>query len=177
MGHIVLTGTESTFKSTLAQALSAHFGFPWVEEYARQYIQDLNPAPNMHDFPKAHFDAICQGQLRAQQAAGYSNNASDSVLFDTDGITLYLWGKDKFGEDERELLDTPSHIHYLLCAPTNKAADDVQRIDRERREELHERYTEVLRGKTVEVLSAVSFEDRLAEAIAKVEQWGFKPRG
>ena len=35
--RIVLSGTESTGKTQLAQRLAAHFGEPWSAEYAREY--------------------------------------------------------------------------------------------------------------------------------------------
>ena len=37
--RIVLTGPECSGKTTLAAALAAHFGAPWVPEAARQYIE------------------------------------------------------------------------------------------------------------------------------------------
>ncbi len=38
---IVITGAESTGKTTLAEALANHFKVPVVPEYARDYIQNL----------------------------------------------------------------------------------------------------------------------------------------
>jgi len=40
MPHIVLTGTESTYKSRLCAALSELFQLPAVPEYARHYMSE-----------------------------------------------------------------------------------------------------------------------------------------
>ena len=47
--RIVLTGAESTGKSTLAKSLSEHYRAPWSKEFAREYVhsvgRDLLAAP------------------------------------------------------------------------------------------------------------------------------------
>ena len=39
---IVITGAESTGKSTLTEALSKHFNAPFIPEIARDYVEKLN---------------------------------------------------------------------------------------------------------------------------------------
>jgi len=39
---IVITGAESTGKSTLTERLANHFGVPFIPEIAREYIEKLN---------------------------------------------------------------------------------------------------------------------------------------
>lgn len=46
---IVLTGPESTGKTTLAEQLSSHYSLPWVEELARAYVESLNRTYNQAD--------------------------------------------------------------------------------------------------------------------------------
>lgn len=46
---IVITGAESTGKSSLAEALANHFEVPFIPEYARDYIQDLKEEYTYND--------------------------------------------------------------------------------------------------------------------------------
>ena len=39
---IVITGAESTGKSTLTERLANHFNAPFIPETARQYVEKLN---------------------------------------------------------------------------------------------------------------------------------------
>lgn len=38
--RVAILGAESTGKTTLARMLALHFNTVWVEEYARNYMQD-----------------------------------------------------------------------------------------------------------------------------------------
>lgn len=173
--HIVLTGVESTYKSTLAKALSLHFGFPVVEEYARMYLEELGTLPDMSTFPLEHFEQIKSGQLQAMRDAGYYDSSRPTTLFDTDGLTLHVWAVDKFNLDLKELTAHNAPVFYLLCVPTNAPNEDPQRVDAHRREELHGHYEKLLQDKSYALLDATSYQERLAQAITILEQRGFKP--
>ena len=57
---ITIVGPESSGKTTLARQLAAHYGCPWVPEYAREYLEGLGRMYEEHDL-----EAIAQGQLTA----------------------------------------------------------------------------------------------------------------
>ena len=103
---------------------------------------------------------------------------ADSVLFDTDGITLAVWAADKFQPAAEEFSSVPEHLNYLLCAPTNRAYEDPLREDLTRRIELHQRYVDMLDAVNASytILNEVEFEDRLLEAKSAMISWGFTPR-
>ncbi len=46
---IVITGAESTGKSTLTEALAKHFNVPYIPEIAREYIEKLPHKYNYRD--------------------------------------------------------------------------------------------------------------------------------
>ena len=102
---------------------------------------------------------------------------ADSVLFDRDGITLAVWAADKFQSNAEEFSAVPKHLHYLLCAPTNRAYEDPLREDLTRREELHQRYVDMLDAVNASytILNEVAFEDRLLEAKSVLKSLGFTP--
>ena len=70
MPHIVLTGTESTYKSRLCAALSELFQLPAVPEYARHYMSENGiMASNVNE----------AGSTPSRRAKS-TNNASMAIL-------------------------------------------------------------------------------------------------
>ncbi len=176
MPHIVLTGTESTFKSRLSKALSEWLNLITVSEYARDYMRENGLDASALN--EAIFQTIAKGQIQQQRTGGYFDPHADPVVFDTDGITLAVWAEDKFPHTTEDFLTVPEHLHYLVCAPTNKAYEDPMREDLHRRQEIHQRYIEVLNAANASytVLTEVTFKNRLLEAKSALNQWGFTPR-
>ena len=64
--RIVVTGTESTYKSTLTKALAQQFSFVHTIEYAREYLEEIAPNTPVDPMPRADYDRIEQGQLQTQ---------------------------------------------------------------------------------------------------------------
>lgn len=175
MMHIVLTGTESTFKTSLAQAIAKEFNLPVLGEYARRYLEDRQESIELNPMERGHFDRIEREQIQAQKAVGYFEKGKP-VVFDTDGVVLYLWKKDKYGELDATLLDVPKHIVYLFCRANVEAFEDALRVDGHRRAELDQNYHEVLNGmgNTVIELDAPTFKKRQAQAFEALYALGFK---
>ena len=74
MKRIVLTGAECTGKSTLAQALSCHYGEPWTTEFVRGYVDQLD-----RELIQADLEEIFCGQIAAEDA-GWARAARDGLL-------------------------------------------------------------------------------------------------
>jgi nicotinamide riboside kinase len=176
MRHVVLTGTESTYKTRLCEALSEWLNIRAVPEYARKYMRENRLGVTALN--EAVFTTIATGQIEQQRSNGYYDVHAAPVLFDTDGITLAIWAEDKFQLVDEPFSVVPQHLHYLLCAPTNKAYKDVLREDLTRRDELHKRYINMLDAVNASytILNEVAFEDRLLEAKSALKSWGFTPR-
>jgi NadR type nicotinamide-nucleotide adenylyltransferase len=82
--RIVVFGTESTGKTSLAQRLAAHFGEPWAGEFAREFWDTHGGV-----IAAADLDAIGRGQIANEEAA--AARARRVVFFDTDLLTCTLW--------------------------------------------------------------------------------------
>lgn len=86
--RVVLFGTESTGKSTLAERLAARFGAPWSAEHVRAYWDS-------HDgvITAADLDAIARGQISGEDAASARAAAAGVpvVFHDTDLLTCTVW--------------------------------------------------------------------------------------
>ena len=121
-------GPESTGKSTLCKTLSERYGYLWIKEYARTYVEQLGRPYTIDDL-----DVISR-QLTADLAADYGDRV---VLFDTEMIIMKVWYEQVYGSVPpivtRTLHDYPM-THYLLLAPDLPAQPDPVRENLNRRE-------------------------------------------
>ncbi len=89
--RILILGPESTGKSTLAADLAAHFGEPWVPEFARVYLENLNRNYEFEDLSE-----IAKGQVELEDKL--AQNANVFLFVDTDLRVIKVWSEHKFGK-------------------------------------------------------------------------------
>lgn len=82
--RIVIFGTESTGKTTLAAQLAAHFGAPWSPEFVREFW-DLKRG----QITAADLGTIALGQMANEDRAAAA--AQGLVIHDTDLLTCTIW--------------------------------------------------------------------------------------
>lgn len=132
--RIVLTGAESTGKSTLAAALSGYYGEPWTEEYVRHYVDDID-----RDLTAEDIEPIAQGQLNTEDAA--LAQATRLVLHDTNILSSILYANHYFNTSPDWVNDRfleRDYALYLLCKPDIPwVADNGQREGPEVRAHFH----------------------------------------
>lgn len=131
---IVLTGAESSGKSTLCQSLAQHFKAPWVAEYAREYLEKNGPQYNFQDFEK-----MLAGHLAKQHQV--IAKAKDLLFLDTDLINYAVWSQRVFKKSlpliEKNMALENQH-HYLLCYPDLPWQADPLRENKNERLEIFE---------------------------------------
>lgn len=88
---VVVIGPESTGKSTLSEALAAHFGCEWVPEFAREYLENLGRPYRYEDLL-----AIAKGQLHLEDQMASDQNGL--LICDTDLQVIMVWSQHKFGK-------------------------------------------------------------------------------
>lgn len=86
--RIVLTGAESTGKTTLAAQLADHYNTVWLPEYVRTFVEE-NGLPTYEDVAR-----IAQGHL--DQEARLLPSASRVLIYDTDLISTCLYSHHYF---------------------------------------------------------------------------------
>lgn len=139
--HIVLTGAESTGKSTLAAALSGYYGEPWTTEYVRNYVNEVQRELTVDDL-----EPIALGQLHTEDVS--AQKAKRLVLHDTNIFSSILYANHYFKTtidwvNERFL--QRDYSLYLLCMPDIPwVADQEQREGPEVRMQLHQLFKEGL---------------------------------
>ncbi len=111
MDKIAITGPESTGKSWLARELSALYQVPFVHEYARTYIENLN-----RPYVKEDLVQIARGQLEYEKEL--ERMAPSLLICDTELIVIKIWSLHKYGVCDPFILDQISRTAYdlyLLC--------------------------------------------------------------
>ena len=128
--RIVIIGPESTGKSTLTKQLAAHYNAPYVEEFARTYLE----ARKESSYEWKDLEAIARGQMARIEEA--MTKAPKLLFCDTDLVTLHIWSLDKFDKPipfvESLLAQHKPHL-YLLCKPDIAWQPDPLREDATRR--------------------------------------------
>jgi NadR type nicotinamide-nucleotide adenylyltransferase len=82
--RVVVFGTESTGKSTLAERLAVRFGEPWAEEFVREFWEIKAGKITGEDL-----GSIALGQIANEERAAAA--ARRVVFLDTDLLTCTLW--------------------------------------------------------------------------------------
>jgi len=142
--RVVITGPESTGKTALAKALSGKWGSPWIPEYARQYVENLD-----HKYSFDDVVAIAEHQIGEE--AIYSSEFRQGVLFfDTWLIITKVWFDLVFGKCPEWIIEhiRSSKIDLFLVCDTDLpwVADAVRENGGEKREKLLHIYCNEIRS-------------------------------
>jgi NadR type nicotinamide-nucleotide adenylyltransferase len=112
--RIVLTGSESVGKTTMAAQLAAHFGAIMVPEFVREYAATLGRALDFRDH-----GPIAKGQMALEDdAMARARARGDRVLIhDTDLVSTVVYCHHYFGRCPAFIEDAAVQrqaAHYLL---------------------------------------------------------------
>lgn len=163
---IVVTGAESTGKSTLAEGLAEHFGAQWLPEIARTFVESLNRPYNYDDI-----EQIARMQIDAEKKM---QNDTALVFFDTWLIITKVWFDFVYGHHPAWLHQSiqQSKIDlFLLCdIDLPWIADPVRENGGVNRIILQERYRKEIEfyGFKYCLISGIETE-RIKNAISEVE--------
>ena len=164
MKKIVITGPESSGKTTLAEQLAAHFHTLHVKEYSRIYLHNLS-----RPYEEADLFNIAKGQLASEEVA--KAKVKDLLICDTSLEVIKIWSEVKYNHCHPWILEQYQQQQvnlYLLCSPDIPWEYDPQRENPADRNVLFKRYQHELTGKSVIEIRG-SREERLRSAIQSTE--------
>ncbi len=138
---VVITGPESTGKTTLAEQLARSLGTVWVPEYARGFVRNLG---REYDYQ----DLLHIGRRQIEELTNQYKGADQFVFFDTGLIITRVWFLERYqicpDFIDRAIREIAIDL-YLLCRTDIEWVNDPVRehngLDRER---LFSRYEDEL---------------------------------
>lgn len=139
---IAIVGPESSGKSTLAADLAEHFEVPYVEEFAREYLENLD-----RPYTESDLIEIAKGQIELKaklQAVGHSIIISDTSL-----LVIKIWSEVKYGRCDEWIISATSEEAfdlYFLCYPDIPWEYDPLRENPNDRLSLYQRYEKALQN-------------------------------
>ena len=159
---ILVSGPESSGKSTLARSLAWCLDGIYVAEEARFFLHALD-----RPYRQSDLDAILSKQRSAEEGA--LALGSSYVICDTGPEVLRIWSEVKYGSCSPRIRDAVARMSYdvvLLCYPDVPWTYDALREapDEAARLELFDRYAALLPDAAV-----VRGTDRTALALSFVE--------
>lgn len=110
--RVLILGPESTGKSTLAADLAAHFGEPWVPEFAREYLEKIDRPYRFEDLVEIGKGQVMQEDLLATKAKNY-------LFCDTDLRVIHIWSEHRFGKTDSWVLEEIAVRKYDLILLTD----------------------------------------------------------
>jgi len=138
MKKVLITGPESTGKSTLCEELAKHFSSPSTVEFAREYLNKLN-----RDYNESDLLPILKGQLALEFVAlnDPANKNASFLICDTGPEVMYVWSQYKYGRVHPEIIncfkkhtydlvllmdtDLPWQFDFLRENPNQKDRNDI----------------------------------------------------
>lgn len=164
---VVITGPESSGKSTLCKALSQEYNSIIVNEYAREFLKSS-------EYSFEDLEQIASTQLKNIAKAKNKAEKDQMVLADTSHIVLEIWFEERFGKApeswQKDAQGSYSDL-YLLCSPDIPWEEDPLRENPHDRQRLFELYKTKLTtyGLNYAILQG-NQESRLTEAIKIIDK-------
>lgn len=181
---MVLVGSESTGKTTLAQALAELFHTEWVSEYGRQYTEERHAGQAEQErglgesegWTTEEFVHIAEVQQQLEDAAA----ARTALLFcDTNAFATAIWHERYMGFRDprvdaiaaRDTVDL-----YILTGNDVPFVPDDIRDGETLRDWMFERFLEDIRAMAVPYLVVTGTHDqRIAQVVQALEDRGIRP--
>ena len=110
--RILILGPESTGKSTLAEDLASHFGEPWVPEFAREYLEQIDRPYRYEDLLEIGKGQVASEELLAEQAEKF-------LFVDTDLRVIHIWSEHRFGKTDSWVMEQLAQRNYDLILLTD----------------------------------------------------------
>lgn len=164
---IVVTGPESTGKTTLAKDLAKHYNTSYIPEYAREYIENLQ-----RPYEYADLEIIAKRQV--QDLKDSVDKANGYLFLDTYLIITKVWFDIVYDECPAWLIDEIENCKvdlFLVCDTALPwEPDNVRENGGEMREILFERYINELEAFNLpyKIVTGTG-EDRIRSAIQHIQ--------
>jgi len=141
---LVMTGPESSGKTTLAGLVAEYWGTPLVPEMARDYLKGKD------SYQQHELLEIAKQQHKQERMA--LSRFPEKIVCDTDLLVIMIWSEVKYGHCDPWIYSTfencikqpTSTRYYYLCDPDIPWQADPLRENPKNRDELFRLYLQKL---------------------------------
>ena len=183
MLKIILTGPESSGKTTLARQLATHLNAPLVEEYVRDFFEKKQTS----QYKQEDLVQIAIGQMNNElrmmnDESLITHHILPILICDTDLLTIKIWSNEVYGNCSAELTQLIDNqlincqlaitSYYFLCSPGSiDWEEDPLRENPHDRDRLFKIYENELKfyGKKYSILRG-SENERFDKAVTKINR-------
>lgn len=166
MIRVVLTGSESTGKTTLARRLAAHYSAELVPEFVREFAARKGAQISYHDH-----GPIARGQMALEDE--HIARAAKLVVQDTDLLSTVVYCEHYFGRCPPWIVEAAAARRpdlYLLCEIDVPWEADGVRDRGHMREEMQQLFRDAAAASGSRVVTLHgSIETRVQAAISAVD--------
>ena len=165
--RVVLTGAESTGKTTLARDLAAHYNTVWLPEYLRRFVDERGALPEASDTL-----LIAQGHV--QQEDRLLPTANRVLFLDTDLASTCLYHEYYFGVAPpawvcQEARSRQADLYLFMDIDVPWKPDGMQRESPEVRVATHRLFVDAMAGRP-HVLVSGPWKQRFGRAVRAVDR-------
>lgn len=166
---IVITGAESTGKSTLTKELAQHYNTNYLNEYSRKYVEELNRQYNYDDVV-----FITRKQIELEEQA--TANSKNIFFVDTSLIVLKVWFEVVYNKKpdwlEKKIHETFADFYLLCNNDLEWIPDPVRENNGQMRSFLYNKYKENLETYNLDysIISGINNE-RTQRAVLEVNNF------
>jgi nicotinamide riboside kinase len=141
---IVITGAESTGKSVLTEWLAKYFHAPFLPEFAREHIENLNRKYTYDDV-----EIIAHEQVSRLKTIQTKNSGAPYIFLDTWLIITKIWFEVVFNHLpswlDDQIKSTPIDLFLVCNTDLPWIPDPVRENGGEQREILQQKYIETIK--------------------------------
>ncbi len=164
--RVVVTGSESTGKTTLAEALARYYDAELVREFVREYAEARHGVVEFSDH-----GPIARGQMALEDAAFARGNPV--VVQDTDLLSTVVYCEHYFGKSPAWIADAARDRApdlYLLCEIDVPWVADGVRDRGHMRETMQQLFRDAVHASGAPVVAVAGDRDaRLVRAIEAID--------
>lgn len=164
--RVVVYGSESTGKTTLARRLAEHYQTVWVPEYAQAYLEQKGAPIEREDIPQ-----IARGQISSEEAL--ARKAHKLLICDSDLTTTTIYSEYYFSDCPAWIYEEAARRSYDLYLLNHIDVPWVSAPHRDIphfREEMHRIFQARLQAKGVRYVDIRgSWEERFQAACRAID--------
>ena len=166
MIRVVITGSESTGKTTLAHRLAAHYAIEWVPEFVREFVATKGAMPDFSDH-----GAIARGQMALEDA--HAARSSGLVVQDTDLLSTVVYSRHYFGRVPEWIAEAARARRpdlYLLTEIDVPWVPDPARDRGDRRDEMQQLFRDAVAASGARWVAITGdWDERFARAVGEID--------